>query len=131
MLTLYSQLIESFCVYNQLTGDRVTMLATSLSAPASPSRLFKKEIVQNGVECCPFDNRDCVPSRRRGASIAFMLRFAFDLVTIPETTRNYIAICEAGAGLFITGSNFDNIEAACHKINGEIARTKLVDWVPV
>ncbi|KAI7888532.1 uncharacterized protein EV154DRAFT_553754 [Mucor mucedo] len=123
-------LIESFCVYNQLTGDRVTLRVSSLSSTTSPLRLFKKDIAQGGKACCPFNNIDCVPSRKGDASLELMLRFGFDLITIAETTRNYIAYCEGGAGLFITGSNFNDIEASCHKINGDITQTKLVDWVP-
>ncbi|KAG2197621.1 hypothetical protein INT47_006684 [Mucor saturninus] len=122
--------IESFCVYNQLSGDRVTLRVDNPFVSAPPIRTFKKDIVQGGRVCCPYDNADCVAGLEKDSPIELKLRFAFDLITVKEADRQYTAYCEGGGGIIITGSNFNDIESACYKVNGDVTRDKLIDWVP-
>ncbi|KAI7888543.1 uncharacterized protein EV154DRAFT_566298 [Mucor mucedo] len=131
LLSCYLQLIESFCVYNQLSGDRVKLRVGNPFVAAPTIRIFTKIVAQGTRVCCPYDNADCVAGLKKDSPIELKLRFAFDLITLNEADRQYTTYCEGGGGIIITGSNFNDIESTCHKVNGDVVREKLIDWVPV
>ncbi|KAI7872253.1 uncharacterized protein EV154DRAFT_487543 [Mucor mucedo] len=130
-LLLFSQITQAFCVYNKLEGDRVRMLVTGPFTSAPPDRKFSKEIDQGESECCPYDNKDCVSGGQRHAPVFLYFKFAFDLLEMWEVKRQYNVVCEGGAGIVLTGSNYSNIECTCFKSNGEVVRSKLQHWALV
>ncbi|KAI7872254.1 uncharacterized protein EV154DRAFT_487544 [Mucor mucedo] len=131
LLAVCCQITQAFCVYNKLEGDRVRLSVIGSFTVAPPDRIFHKEIDQGGNECCPYTNADCVTGGQRDSLVKFHFKFAFDLLQMWEVNRRYTVYCEGGAGLVITGSNFNNLESTCFKANGEVTRTKLETWTPV
>lgn len=33
--------------------------------------------------------------------------------------------------MVLTGSNYNDIESTCYKVNGDVTRDKLINWKPV
>ncbi|KAI7872252.1 uncharacterized protein EV154DRAFT_579710 [Mucor mucedo] len=128
LLFLFSQLAQAFCVYNKLEGERVSIKVSNLHTTAPTKRMFTKTIAQGERECCPYTNEDCVSGGQRDSPIILSVYFAFDLLEMWEVKRQYVVHCEGGAGIVLTGSDYNNIEATCFKANRNFTREKLEHW---
>ncbi|KAI7892857.1 uncharacterized protein EV154DRAFT_503788 [Mucor mucedo] len=127
VISLFSSITQAFCVYNRLEGDGPSFLVYNVIEDFG--RAFKKEIAQGGKECCPYDNGDCVIGRQRDYPLSLYIKFGFDRMAPREIKRLYTIQCEGGAGISVTGSNFDNIGYTCFKANGDVTQERLRDWV--
>ncbi|GAA5806447.1 hypothetical protein HPULCUR_011981 [Helicostylum pulchrum] len=120
VLSVWLQLSQAYCVYNQLDGADSYFYITERDANARVS--FKKRINSGQNECCPWNNRECNPHVLRDKLVKFHITFGLFDASL-EGADVFVAYCGAGGGLVLTVNDVYSITATCNEDYGAVNST--------